>query len=261
MPPESRTRRTWLRGSSRQTIGTSATWYPRRRASHSTSASKPNRSRRCRPNSSRAAGRRNALNPHWLSRIPGKSRSETSPLKVRPASPRSQGCRTRMSDPASAAGPDGDVRAPLEGGAELRHLLDRRREIRVREQDVRVAGDEHAPAHAAPLAGIPRASQHRHETRRAPELGGDVARPVDTPVVDDDDLHGLGEAPRILDQPAERAGQPTRLVVRRHDDRETRRGSLRSVRRLWLHRDSARLPAPIGRTRHGYHARAPSMGA
>ena len=233
MPPESRTRRTWLRGSSRQTIGTSATLYPRRRASHSTSASKPNRSRRCRPNSSRATDRRNALNPHWLSLIPGSSKSETSPLKVRPASPRSQGCRTRMSDPATRRDPMATSAPPSRAarsfatssiGVERSASVNRTCAWRATSM----------PRRTLPPLPVFRGLRSTDTRPDARPSSVATSLSVDAPVVDDDDLRGLGEAPRVLDQPGERAGQSTRLVVRGHDDRETRRGGLRRAQRLWL---------------------------
>ena len=261
MPPESRTSRTLLRRSSRQTMGTSATRYPSRRASHSTSASKPNPSRRCRPKSSCAADRRKALNPHWLSRMPGSSRSETSPLKVRPASSRSQGWLDLDVGRGETPGSDRHVRPPGQRRAKLARLVDGRRQVHVREQHVTEARGEHAAPNRRALARF----RSLRRTVTSPRPGSaerrDVGGAVGAPVVHDDDLHGLVETARVLDHPGQRDRQPTGLVVGRHDDREPRSVAAASVVLLRLHGLSARLPAPIGRARHDHHARAPSVGA
>ncbi len=75
---------TLLSGEFSQRTGSTSTRMSSARASISTSTSKAKPSSVCRLKMARAASRRNALNPHCVSVMPGTLKVCTSALKIRP---------------------------------------------------------------------------------------------------------------------------------------------------------------------------------
>ena len=201
------------------------------------------------------------LEPALAVADPRKSRSETSPLKVRPASPRSQGCRTRMSDPATRRDPMATSAPPSRAARSFATSS-----IGV-ERSASVNRTCAWRATSMPRRTLPPLPVFRElrstDTRPDARPSSAATSLVPSTLPSSTTMISTGSA-RL------RAYSISRLSVP-----GSRRASLYAgttiespgaavfgaLRRLWLHRDSARLPAPIGRTRHGYHARAPSMGA
>ncbi len=129
---------------------------------------------------------------------------------------------------APRAGPlpraDGDLRSSLEGTEEPRGLLERRREVGVREEHDLAPRREHARAHGERLPAVS-VRDDLDVLPRALELLHDRERRVAAPVVHEDELDRTARrlAQEALDA-AERRAQPLGLVVGRYDERERVRG-------------------------------------